>query len=70
MISVVIGLCFITLSLMLVMMILVKINATLENALLWYKDWIEFEKQYKRKVYELQTDLETANRELEKLRVK
>ena len=59
----------VAIALFIMIFVLISLGSTIENAFLWHKDWIKFEKQYKRKVYQLETDLESEKHKVAVLRL-
>lgn len=59
----------VALALFIMIYVLMNLGQIIENAFLWHKDWIKFEKQYKRKIYQLETDLEAEKREVNLLKI-
>jgi hypothetical protein len=49
--------------------ILSNIEKAISDGFNWHKEWLRSEKNYKRRIYELQTDLEAEKRETSILRL-
>lgn len=59
----IISLNLIFLSLLLIAYAILRLSASLNDIWLWYRDYLRQKEQFKRRIYELQTDLEAERRE-------